>query len=254
MQSKLWIEAQKPGTLLDVYHRDLGWRASTLVSVNPKVETVTVDIASLRADIEYHHVEPYGIRVPPAPAPSWKSSPVGTAAHAAAMFRSLPGKADEDMPDRFVKAMGEMLDGYGADIDKLLKTFPIDGDHGVVHVRDVPFASLCEHHALPFFGTVGVAYIPKDKIVGLSKIPRLVRALSRRYQVQERLGKQIGDALWDRLDAVGVAVMIRGRHTCMQARGVESTGEMVTSYMLGVFRAQGELGIAARAEVMSLLK
>jgi GTP cyclohydrolase I len=160
------------------------------------------------------------------------------------------GHVDPETPGRMARAFVDMTSGYGANIAGMLKTFPVEGDQGVVLVRDVPFASLCEHHVLPFTGFASVAYIPDGKIVGLSKIPRLIRALSRRLQVQERLGAQIGRALDQTLQPKGVMVVLRGRHSCMAIRGVESPGEMVTSFVLGAFREDA----SARAEVLQLLR
>jgi GTP cyclohydrolase I len=117
-------------------------------------------------------------------------------------------------------------------------------------VRDIAFSSLCEHHVLPFTGKVSVAYLPGERIIGLSKIPRIVRALSRRLQVQERLTDQIGHSLQDMIKPRGVAVIAKGVHTCMCLRGAEASGEMVTSCMLGVFRDKPE----ARNEVLRLLE
>lgn len=158
----------------------------------------------------------------------------------------------EDTPGRMARAYVELLCGGGLtddDIAKLLKTFPLEGDPGVVLVRGLPFASVCEHHALPFMGHVDVAYIPVDKIVGLSKIARLVRAVSRRFQVQERMGQQIADHLNKATDAKGVMVRVTGRHTCMMLRGVESPGDMVTSCVRGVFATEA----TARAEALALM-
>lgn len=151
-------------------------------------------------------------------------------------------------PERMTKALREMTSGYRVDIKALMTTFASEGD-ALVAVRDIPFASLCEHHVLPFAGTVSVAYIPHKRIIGLSKIPRLVHAFARRLQVQERLGVQVADALVEHLSPLGVAVIIRGEHSCMRLRGVESTGEMVTSTMRGVFKESQN----ARTEVMGLL-
>lgn len=155
----------------------------------------------------------------------------------------------KETPLRMAKALAELLSGYGADLGALLKTFELEGDPGVVAVKDLPFASLCEHHVLPFTGTASIAYLPVDRIVGLSKLPRLLRAITRRLQVQERVGQQVAEALMTHVGASGAMVVIRGRHTCMSCRGVESTGEMVTSCVRGVFRDDP----AARAEVLSLI-
>lgn len=159
---------------------------------------------------------------------------------------------DDETPARMAKALGELTSGYGEDLGAILKTFEgVDPDNGVVCVRNIPFASVCEHHVLPFTGTVTVAYLPSDRIVGLSKIPRLVRAVTRRLQVQERIGAMIADALMDHVKARGVMVVVKAQHTCMTLRGVECPGEMVTSTMRGVFHKESEH--AARAEVLNLM-
>lgn len=107
-------------------------------------------------------------------------------------------------------------------------------------MKDIEFYSLCEHHMLPFFGKAHVAYVPDGRIVGLSKLPRLVEVFSRRLQVQERLTKQIADALWDLLEPRGVGVVIEAAHLCMMMRGVEKQGSTtVTSAMRGIFRDDG---------------
>jgi GTP cyclohydrolase I len=158
-------------------------------------------------------------------------------------------EVDPQTPARMARALDELLGGY---LDApTLRTFPLAGDPGIVVVRDIPFASMCEHHVLPFAGTATVAYLPNMSIVGLSKIPRLVRALSRRLQTQERLGMQIADALESatNLGPLGVAVVLRARHSCMGLRGAECPGEMQTSCMRGVFRRDS----TARAEVLALM-
>lgn len=178
----------------------------------------------------------------------------GGVANAADLLVSIvpPDTLDPDTPSRFVKALDEFTSGYGADLGTILKCFPLEEakDAGIVAVRGIPFASLCEHHVLPFTGTVAVVYLPNDRIVGLSKIPRLVRAVTRRLQVQERIGTTIADALVEHVGALGAMVIIRGRHTCMALRGIESPGEMVTSVVRGVFRTDA----TARAEAMALIK
>lgn len=163
------------------------------------------------------------------------------------------GSKDTETPGRFLRAMRELTAGEREDQDasKLLRTFPIEAgsDPGVVCVRSVPFASVCEHHALPFSGTIDVAYIPNDRIVGLSKIPRLVRLVTRRFQVQERIGSMVADALLEHVGAIGVLVRIRARHSCMALRGAESPGEMVTCCVRGVFMHDP----SARAEALTLI-
>lgn len=164
----------------------------------------------------------------------------------------LASDLDVDTPARYLGALDELTSGYGTDLKQLLKVFPLEGnaDPGVVAVRSIPFASLCAHHVLPFSGTVDVAYIPTSVIVGLSKIPRLVRAVTRRLQTQEHIGVQVAEALMLHVGAAGAMVVVRGRHSCMALRGVESPGEMVTSCVRGVFRTEP----SARSEALSLLR
>ena len=141
-------------------------------------------------------------------------------------------------PKRFAKAMRFMTRGYRQDIDHLLNgaLFPIEYDEMVI-VKDIDFFSMCEHHLLPFFGKCHVGYLPNKKVVGLSKIPRVVDAFSRRLQVQERLTVQIAETLKKKLNAHGVAVVMEARHLCMMMRGVEKQNTVaVSSSMLGVFR------------------
>jgi GTP cyclohydrolase IA len=154
-------------------------------------------------------------------------------------------------PERMFVALAELTSGYSEDPTKYLKVFAVGHDPGMVVVRDMPFASVCEHHVLPFTGTASVVYIPTDKVIGLSKIPRILRAVSRRLQVQERIGAQVADVLMDeKLGASGVMVVVRGRHTCMALRGVESPGEMVTSCIRGLFANDP----AARHEALELMR
>jgi GTP cyclohydrolase I len=155
-----------------------------------------------------------------------------------------------ETPMRMAKALSELLEGYECNVSKFNKTFDAEGHDSIIAVRDIAFSSLCEHHVLPFTGRVSVAYLPSDRIIGLSKIPRIVRALSRRLQVQERLTDQIGHTLQDMIAPRGVAVIAKGVHTCMCLRGAEASGEMVTSCMLGVFRDKPE----ARDEVLHLFE
>ena len=143
-------------------------------------------------------------------------------------------------PERVAKALKFMTAGYTQDIDTLLNgaMFPIEYDEMVI-VKDIDFFSMCEHHLLPFFGKCHVGYLPNKKVVGLSKIPRLVDTFSRRLQVQERLTVQIAETLKQKLNANGVAVVMEARHLCMMMRGFEKQNTLaVTSYMLGVFRNQ----------------
>lgn len=151
-------------------------------------------------------------------------------------------------PARVVKALGEMTSGNRDDpADILATTFAADCDEMVV-VRNIPFYSLCEHHLLPFHGTATVGYIPTDRVVGLSKIARLVNCFGRRLQIQEQMTRQVVDAMMEYLDPVGAACVIKATHTCMAMRGIRSDGETVTSALAGAFLDKPE----ARAEFMSL--
>ena len=158
----------------------------------------------------------------------------------------------ERTPERVAKAMQYLTSGYAKNVDEILNgaLFVEEYDEMVV-VKDIDFASLCEHHLLPFIGKAHIAYMPHKKIVGLSKIPRLVEMFSRRLQVQERLTTQIANTLNDALQPRGVAVVIEAVHLCMLVRGVEKqNSKAVTSAMLGAFRDRPE----TRAEFMELIK
>jgi len=141
-------------------------------------------------------------------------------------------------PHRVAKAYRHLTSGYGVDIDKLLNgaLFEVIYDEMVI-VKDIELYSLCEHHMLPFYGKAHVAYLPNRKVVGLSKIPRIVDAFARRLQVQERLTQQIAETLMEKIAPQGVGVVIEARHLCMMMRGVEKQNSTaVTSAMLGTFR------------------
>jgi GTP cyclohydrolase I len=155
-------------------------------------------------------------------------------------------------PERVAKAFQFMTKGYHQDIDQLLNgaLFPIEYDEMVI-VKDIDFFSMCEHHLLPFFGKCHVGYLPNKKVVGLSKIPRVVDAFSRRFQVQERLTTQIAETLQRKLNAHGVGVVMEARHLCMMMRGVEKQNTLaVTSSMLGAFRTQEQ----TREEFLKLIR
>src|SRR4026208_740360 len=157
-----------------------------------------------------------------------------------------------DTPKRVEKALTFLTSGYGADVDATLNNalFTVDYNEMVI-VRDIDFYSLCEHHMLPFFGKCHVAYIPNRKVVGLSRIPRLVDVFSRRLQVQERLTNQIANTLLEKVGPLGVAVVIEATHLCMSMRGVEKQNSFaVTSAMLGAFRDSAR----TRMEFLELLK
>ena len=154
-------------------------------------------------------------------------------------------------PERVEKMFRFMTQGYQQNIDHLLNgaMFPIDYDEMVI-VKDIDFFSLCEHHLLPFFGKCHVGYIPNKKVVGLSKIPRIVDAFSRRLQVQEHLTVQIAETLMKKLNAQGVGVVVEAQHLCMMMRGVEKQNTIaVTSHMLGDFRTQQQ----TREEFLKLI-
>jgi len=155
-------------------------------------------------------------------------------------------------PERIDKMLRFMTQGYEQDVDQLLNgaLFEIDYDEMVI-VKDIDFFSLCEHHLLPFYGRCHVGYLPNKRVVGLSKIPRVVDAFSRRLQVQERLTVQIAETLHSKLKAHGVGVVMEARHLCMMMRGVEKQNTLaVTSEMLGVFRTQQQ----TRDEFLKLIR
>jgi len=155
-------------------------------------------------------------------------------------------------PERVAKALAFMTQGYHTDIDQLLNRalFPIEYDEMVI-VKDIDFFSLCEHHLLPFYGRVHVGYLPNKKVVGLSKIPRIVDTFARRLQVQERLTVQIAETLKSKLNAHGVGVVVEARHLCMMMRGVEKQNTIaVSSSMLGAFRSQPQ----TRQEFLKLIR
>lgn len=158
----------------------------------------------------------------------------------------------KETPDRVARAYQELLGGYAVDVKAILgKTFDADGYDELVVLRAVPFTSLCEHHLIPFHGTASVAYLPGKRVVGLSKLARLVEAHARRLQIQEAMTKDIATDIQHYLAPQGVAVIVKAQHMCVTSRGVCKPGsEMVTSAMHGVFRTKPE----ARAEVMELLQ
>jgi GTP cyclohydrolase IA len=155
-------------------------------------------------------------------------------------------------PKRVEKAFTFLTSGYHANIDDVLNNalFSVDYSEMVI-VKDVDFYSLCEHHLLPFFGKCHVAYIPSNKVIGLSKIPRLVDVFARRLQVQERLTNQIADTIREKIAPLGVAVVMEATHLCMSMRGVEKQNSFaVTSAMLGAFRNSAR----TRMEFLELIK
>lgn len=175
------------------------------------------------------------------------------------LYRELLTRFGEDperdgllaTPGRVEKAMGFLTKGYDEDPAKILRgaLFDVDYDEMVI-VKDIELFSLCEHHMLPFFGKVHVAYIPNGKVVGLSKIPRLVDVFARRLQVQERMTQQIAEAIQEAINPQGVGVVMEARHLCMMMRGVEKQhSSTVTSAMVGCFRER-----ETRTEFLSLVR
>jgi len=155
-------------------------------------------------------------------------------------------------PDRVARALRELTDGYGVKPEEVVAGAVFDQDYDeMVVVKDIPFYSLCEHHMLPFFGQVHVGYLPKGRVVGLSKIPRLVEVFSHRLQIQEQMTRQVAEALNTTLAPRGVGVVVEARHLCMEMRGVETPGgRMLTSCMLGTFRRDPR----TRAEFLELVR
>ena len=175
------------------------------------------------------------------------------------MYREILSRLGEDpardgllsTPRRVEKSMSFLTKGYNEDPTQILRgaLFDVDYDEMVI-VRDIELFSLCEHHMLPFFGKAHVAYIPKGKVIGLSKIPRLVEVFARRLQVQERLTRQIADAIQHAIEPQGVGVVIEARHLCMMMRGIEKQhSSTVTSAMVGCFRVK-----ETRTEFLSLVR
>ena len=155
-------------------------------------------------------------------------------------------------PKRVEQALKFLTSGYEADIDKVINNalFTVDYSEMVI-VKDIDFYSLCEHHLLPFFGKCHIAYVPSTKVIGLSKIPRIVDIFSRRLQVQERLTNQIADIIREKVAPRGVAVVMEGTHLCMSMRGVQKQNSFaITSAMLGAFRNNAR----TRMEFLELIK
>jgi GTP cyclohydrolase I len=175
------------------------------------------------------------------------------------MYREILSRLGEDpsrdgllaTPSRVEKSMAFLTKGYNEDPMQILRgaMFDVDYDEMVI-VKDIEMFSLCEHHMLPFFGKVHVAYIPKGKVIGLSKMPRIVDVFARRLQVQERMTRQIADTIQEAIAPQGVGVVIEAQHLCMMMRGVEKQrSSTVTSAMVGCFRQK-----ETRAEFLSLVR
>ena len=157
-----------------------------------------------------------------------------------------------DTPKRMEQALRFLTQGYGADVDQVINDalFTVDYSEMVI-VKDIDFYSLCEHHLLPFFGKAHVAYLPRHKVIGLSKLPRVVEVFARRLQVQERMTSQIAETIQRKIDPLGVAVVIEATHLCMAMRGVEKQNSFaVTSAMLGAFQTRSR----TRMEFLELIR
>jgi GTP cyclohydrolase I len=176
------------------------------------------------------------------------------------LYRELLARIGEDptrdgllaTPKRMVKSMEFLTRGYTMDVTQVLHNalFDVEYDEMVI-VKDIEFYSMCEHHLLPFFGRAHVAYVPNGKVIGLSKIPRLVDMFARRLQVQERLTREIAEAIERAINPQGVAVILEAQHLCMMMRGVEKQhSATTTSAMLGVFKSQ----LPTRNEFLSLVR
>jgi GTP cyclohydrolase I len=157
-----------------------------------------------------------------------------------------------DTPKRVEKALRFLTSGYSADVDAVHNNalFTVDYNEMVI-VKDIDYYSLCEHHLLPFFGKVHIAYIPNGKVIGLSKIPRLVDVFARRLQIQERMTNEIAETIREKIHPLGVAVVCEGTHLCMAMRGVEKLNSFaITSAMLGAFQSDAR----TRMEFLELIK
>jgi len=186
--------------------------------------------------------------------PDYREDPI--APHVAAMLSHLGEDLGREglleTPKRYAKAMRYLTGGYASDLETVVGNgvFQAEGD-GVVLVRDVEFHSLCEHHLLPFFGRVHVAYLPGARIIGLSKIPRIVDLFARRFQVQERLTEQVADALMEVLEPKGVVVVAQAQHMCMSMRGVQKQQSATTTRALrGVYAQDAH----ARQDILAMIK
>lgn len=158
----------------------------------------------------------------------------------------------QDTPGRYARALLDLTNGYQKNIIEVINGAMFDEDHDeMVMVKDIPVFSLCEHHLVPFHGKIHIAYIPRSRVIGLSKLARIAEMFSRRLQVQERLTKQVAMALWETLQPQGVAVVMEASHMCMEMRGVQKPGaSTTTSCMLGCFRDRQR----TRDEFLQLLK
>ena len=160
-----------------------------------------------------------------------------------------------ETPERVVRSWEHLYSGYQMNPKDVFKTFDADGFNELVILKDCEFYSTCEHHLQPFSGRAHIAYIANGRVIGVSKLARLLEVFSRRLQIQERIGKQVVDTLMEELNCVGAACIIEAQHFCMLSRGVQKQNSvMVTSALAGVFQEDSSKGVAARAELMALTK
>ena len=154
-------------------------------------------------------------------------------------------------PHRVAKSLKFLTKGYTENIDEIINNAIYDTEsQDMIIVKNIEFYSLCEHHLLPFYGKCHIGYLPKKKIIGVSKLAKIVDVFSRRLQIQERLSRQIGEVIIEKIDAAGVGIVIEAQHMCMTMRGVEKQhSKMITSSMLGLFRKS----TATRAEFLNLI-
>lgn len=159
----------------------------------------------------------------------------------------------KETPTRVAKAWKEILAGYDQDPEDVFKEFDGEGIGGLIYLKDIEFYSTCEHHLLPFWGTAMIAYIPNGKVIGVSKLARLLDIFARRLQIQERIGEQVTTALMNHLHPIGAACLLEAKHFCISSRGVRKQHSVMGySSMKGVFLEHSNAGVAARAELMSI--
>lgn len=156
----------------------------------------------------------------------------------------------KETPNRMIRSWNELFAGYKQDPKDIMTTFQEGTCKEMVVLKDIEFFSTCEHHFIPFFGTVSIGYIPNEKVIGISKLARLVEIYARRLQIQERMTTQIADTLIEFLNPGGVMVVCKAQHLCMKARGIKNNATMVTSAVRGVFKEDN----IVRNEFMELIK
>ena len=160
----------------------------------------------------------------------------------------------QETPERVAKSLEFLLSGYDQDPKEVFKTFEDEEKFsGLIYLKDIEFYSMCEHHMLPFYGTAFIAYIPNGRVIGISKLARLLDIYARRLQIQERIGEQVTNALMKYLNPIGAACLIEAKHLCIACRGVQKQNSIMGySSLKGVFMEESNKGIAARNELMTL--